>query len=63
MSAQIKIKRLNSQDADFKETLLSSLSLPMADDEAIDATVAKILLAVKEKGDEASWASLNNLIA
>jgi len=53
MSAQIKIKRLNSQDADFKETLLSSLSLPMADDEAIDATVAKILLAVKEKGDEA----------
>ena len=53
MSAQIKVKRLNSQDAGFKETLLSSLSLPMADDEAIDATVAKILLAVKEKGDEA----------
>ncbi len=53
MSAQIKVKRLNSQDGGFKETLLSSLSLPMADDEAIDATVAKILLAVKEKGDEA----------
>ena len=53
MSAQIKVKRLNSQDTGFKETLLSSLSLPMADDEAIDATVAKILLAVKEKGDEA----------
>ena len=53
MSAQIKIKRLKSQDAGFKETLLSSLSLPMADDDAIDATVAKILLAVKEKGDEA----------
>ncbi len=53
MSAQIKVNRLNSQDAGFKETLLSSLSLPMADDEAIDATVAKILLAVKEKGDEA----------
>jgi len=33
--------------------LLSSLSLPMADDDAIEATVAKILLAVKEKGDEA----------
>ncbi|MEY3799963.1 MAG: hypothetical protein RLZZ406_1266, partial [Pseudomonadota bacterium] len=55
MSAQIKIKRLKSQDADFKEILLSSLSLPMADDDAIEATVAKILLAVKEKGDEAVW--------
>jgi histidinol dehydrogenase len=53
MSAPIKVKRLNSQDAGFKETLLSSLSLPMADDEAIEAAVAKILLAVKEKGDEA----------
>ena len=53
MSAQIKIKRLKSQDAGFKEILLSSLSLPMADDDAIEATVAKILLAVKEKGDEA----------
>ena len=53
MSAKINVKRLNSQDAGFKETLLSSLSLPMADDEAIDSAVAKILLAVKEKGDEA----------
>jgi histidinol dehydrogenase len=53
MSAQIKVKRLNSQDAGFKEALLSSLSLPMADDDAIEATVTKILLAVKEKGDEA----------
>ena len=53
MSAPIKIKRLNSQDVGFKEALLSSLSLPMADDEAIDAAVAKILLAVKEQGDEA----------
>ncbi len=53
MSAQIKIKRLKSQDAGFKETLLSSLSLPMADDDVIEATVSKILLAVKEKGDEA----------
>jgi histidinol dehydrogenase len=32
---------------------LSSLSLPMVDDEAIDATVLKILAAVKSKGDEA----------
>jgi len=53
MSALITVKRLNSKDAGFKETLLSSLSLPMADDAAIDAAVAKILLAVKEQGDEA----------
>jgi histidinol dehydrogenase len=53
MTAQITVKRLNSKDAGFKETLLSSLSLPMADDAAIDTAVAKILMAVKEKGDEA----------
>ena len=53
MSSQVKVKRLNSKDAGFKETLLSSLSLPMADDEAIDAAVVKILSAVKEQGDEA----------
>ncbi|MFZ4378694.1 MAG: histidinol dehydrogenase [Polynucleobacter sp.] len=52
-SAQIKVKRLNSLDSGFKDTLLSSLSLPMADDEAIDAAVLKILTAVKAKGDEA----------
>ena len=53
MSLPIKVKRLNSQDAGFRETLLSSLSLPMADDEAIDAAVVKILAAVKEQGDAA----------
>lgn len=53
MSAQIKVKRLNSQDIGFQEALLSSLSLPMADDEAIDAAVVKILAAVKDHGDEA----------
>ncbi|MFZ4380277.1 MAG: histidinol dehydrogenase, partial [Polynucleobacter sp.] len=52
-SAQIKVKRLNSQDAGFKETLLSSLSLPMADDEAIEMAVAHILAQVKSTGDEA----------
>lgn len=52
MSA-INIKRLNSKDAGFKETLLSSLSLPMADDAAIDAAVVKILSQVKDKGDAA----------
>jgi histidinol dehydrogenase len=53
MSLSIKVKRLNSQDAGFRETLLSSLSLPMGDDEAIDAAVVKILAAVKEQGDAA----------
>ena len=53
MSAQVKVKRLNSKDAGFKETLLSSLSLPMADDEAIDAAVVKILAQVKVNGDSA----------
>jgi histidinol dehydrogenase len=53
MSAQVNVKRLNSKDAGFKETLLSSLSLPMADDEAIDAAVVKILAQVKAHGDTA----------
>ena len=53
MSADIKVKRLNSKDAGFKDTLLSSLSLPMADDEAIDAAVVKILAQVKSEGDAA----------
>ena len=53
MSAQVNVKRLNSSDAGFREILLSSLSLPMADDEAIDAAVVKILAAVKDQGDEA----------
>jgi histidinol dehydrogenase len=53
MSSQINVKRLNSKDAGFREALLCSLSLPMADDEAIDAAVVKILAAVKDNGDEA----------
>ena len=53
MPSPAQVKRLNSQDVGFTETLLSSLSLPMADDEAIDAAVVKILAAVKAKGDAA----------
>ncbi|BDT74438.1 histidinol dehydrogenase [Polynucleobacter sp. KF022] len=53
MPANINVKRLNSKDASFREILLSSLSLPSADDEAIDTAVVKILAAVKDKGDEA----------
>jgi histidinol dehydrogenase len=53
MSADVKVKRLNSQDTGFTETLLSSLSLPMADDEAIDTAVVSILARVKANGDAA----------
>ncbi|OJI06125.1 histidinol dehydrogenase [Polynucleobacter sp. MWH-Adler-W8] len=53
MPSNINVKRLNSKDAGFREILLSSLSLPSADDEAIDAAVVKILATVKDKGDEA----------
>ena len=53
MSSDVKVKRLNSKDAGFKDILLSSLSLPMADDEAIDAAVVKILAQVKVNGDAA----------
>jgi histidinol dehydrogenase len=52
-SVEINVKRLNSKDTQFKETLLSSLSLPMGDDEVIDSAVVKILAEVKAKGDEA----------
>jgi len=52
-STSIQVKRLNSLEPGFKDVLLSSLSLPMADDEAIDAAVLKILAAVKSQGDEA----------
>jgi histidinol dehydrogenase len=53
MSSQVQIKRLNSKDAGFRKTLLSSLSLPSADDAAIDAAVINILTAVQERGDDA----------
>ena len=53
MPSIINVKRLNSKDAGFRDILLSSLSLPTADDEAIDVAVVKILAAVKDKGDEA----------
>ena len=37
MSSTVSIQRLKSTDPGFEETLLSSLSLPMTDDAAIDA--------------------------
>ncbi|QWC98779.1 histidinol dehydrogenase [Polynucleobacter paneuropaeus] len=51
MSAAISIQRLSSQDANFKPKLLASLSLPMADDAAIDAAVVNILKQVQSEGD------------
>ena len=53
MSAAIPIQRLRSQDANFKQKLLASLSLPMADDAAIDAAVVNILKQVQSEGDDA----------
>ncbi|WP_114689143.1 histidinol dehydrogenase [Polynucleobacter necessarius] len=53
MSSSSNVKRLNSKDTGFRDALRSSLSLPSADDEAIDSAVVKILAAVKDKGDEA----------
>jgi histidinol dehydrogenase len=53
MSDSIKIKRLNSSDANFKATLMASLSLPSADDNAIDSAVMGILADVKARGDAA----------
>ena len=51
--AAVKVKRLNSKDVGFREILLSSLSLPSADDDAIDAAVINILTQVKSQGDVA----------
>jgi histidinol dehydrogenase len=53
MSGSIQIKRLNSSDANFKATLMASLSLPSADDNAIDSAVMSILADVKARGDAA----------
>jgi histidinol dehydrogenase len=53
MSSTVSIQRLKSTDPGFEETLLSSLSLPVADDAAIDAAVVNILNAVQQEGDEA----------
>jgi histidinol dehydrogenase len=53
MSGSIQIKRLNSSQANFKATLMASLSLPTADDNAIDLVVMEILADVKARGDAA----------
>ena len=53
MSASVKIQRLESSAANFQQTLLASLSIPLADDAAIDLKAAEIILAIQTQGDEA----------
>ena len=49
----VMVQRLKSSDPGFQKTLLNSLSLPSADDQAIDAVVISILADIKVGGDEA----------
>jgi histidinol dehydrogenase len=49
----LKIKRLNSQDADFKARLDALLAFEGAQDASIENTVTEILAAVKTRGDAA----------
>ena len=49
----VTVQRLKSSDPGFQKTLLDSLSLPSADDHAIDAVVISILADIKVGGDEA----------
>ncbi len=47
----VKIRRLRSRDPGFEKTLLSSLSIPSADDQAIDQRVLGILEKIRQEGD------------
>lgn len=49
----ITIKRLASTDPDFNLTLSELLAFENAQDDAVEATVASILTAIKNRGDEA----------
>ena len=49
----VKIRRLTSRDPGFEKTLLSSLSIPSADDQAIDQIVLGILERIEREGDAA----------
>lgn len=53
MSTDVKIQRLDSGSANFQQTLLASLSIPLAEDTAIDLKVAEIILAIQNQGDHA----------
>ena len=49
----VAIKRMSSQDADFKPRLDALLAFESAQDESVDRTVAAILADVKGRGDAA----------
>ncbi|NDH80068.1 MAG: histidinol dehydrogenase, partial [Burkholderiaceae bacterium] len=50
-SASVKVRRLTTRDPGFEKTLLSSLSIPSADDHAIDQVVLGILERIEREGD------------
>jgi histidinol dehydrogenase len=52
-SASVRVKRLTTRDPGFEKTLLSSLSIPSADDHAIDQVVLGILERIEREGDAA----------
>ena len=52
-SQAVTVQRLKSSDPGFQKTLLDSLSLPSADDQAIDQVVLNILAEIKTGGDDA----------
>jgi len=52
-SQAVTVQRLKSSDPGFQKTLLDSLSLPSADDQAIDQVVLNILAEIKIGGDDA----------
>ncbi|NBV72241.1 MAG: histidinol dehydrogenase [Burkholderiaceae bacterium] len=49
----VTVQCLKSSDPGFQKTLLDSLSLPSADDQAIDQVVLNILAEIKTGGDDA----------
>ena len=53
MSAEIKVRRFSSLDADFDAKLKALLAFETAQDDSIDEVVANILKDVKKRGDAA----------
>ena len=49
----VQIKRLNSTDSNFEQTLQQLLAFENSMDESIDVTVAQILAEIKTRGNEA----------
>ncbi len=47
----VNIKKLSTQEADFKSQLAALLAFETAQDDSVDEVVAKILKDVKARGD------------